>query len=1765
MIQTDLKLTVLVVILLLFNAINIQAQLNTSGYRVDQSNNDVEICQGSANGTYTVTAKTSSLNNFQITLTMPPGISYVAGSASITSGGATYTISEVNISDLRAPVLAISNNGLPANLWGVGDQVVFTIARVASCPAVAHALAGRAFKDSITINYENNSIAENGVDNDTTYGIYNADFVSLSILTINNVNTTLTTPESRNITIRQGGNSCIQQFQHFVVVGRDINNYQLRFGATNLTPTSTVANGSNTADTLFYTIDLNAAPFSGAVGNGNNCFENGEDLILTESFSANTCINLSMKHHARWSCNGNQICQEAVPQNGSISFVNGAPTLTISEVGGTTAPELCDTINHTLQITNTATATSPLGGAIAYDVAVVFGLGHNGSAIATPASNSLWGSNRQDTRYWNNFIIGSTPVNDSALAYANNAGNNSTYGTASFLIQNLLTTNPDGPGGLEDLDGDGFFDDLAPGETFSVSFDYWASPRTNCGDSHYYSYMGWEHKYFDVSFKDQCLLDRPAIRRDLGYRNIIRDYLINTLTSSPTDVFDGQNFTVGIRPHFYNNGYLCRGESMTTGSNVKWSISLELPAGIDTATSAISNLDTELAPYNPTITKVGNIVTYTLDRYIYDTLHFPLTFDCATFTGSAITSIPYTTNYFCGSPGDTCFYRQIHCGELSNILTHCNTNCNGPIIYSFDASRTTPGYTDNTQTALVTLNPTVHKTKFYYPFDTMLIEAKAYMSDTAVGNLLFNINLTIPNGGTDLLTFVGGELLINDVSSGSGYQSFVLDGMPANLTHLGGQNYTYTMDLSRYVDSVNSTYLYGGVDGSNAYSADTICLQAKFTFGSNFAHQTLFQIDPFRANFSTLATGNVTIACDSLGDKAQYEKVGFGWGPSRAYPFSNCSPGNVYLYFTHRASTGDDHPGEYRPPSHWDSTKMVIPNYAYTGNRFSFYNAAGFTVLPHTISGDTVTIYRPTTGYNDRDKISTYYPSFQAEIMGNCETPPVQTMRAWNYYKEFAYHPDSTIHQSRSSVATARLEFTPPSWSFQALTPVVDGVQDTVFWDIELCNTTSGADIDYNWLFIPPQANIDVESIFNITSGTEVAIPYVVSNDSIFIELGAMNSNACRRLRFYATYNSCSNQVLTVNHGWDCSAYPTNYSAITSACYRSLNLLLEPRASEVQVTILRQPTTPQLLCTDTTYVVEISSAQLADLRDPVLEIRGTTGVSFSSIRVEYPRNSGNIEVLTPTIATNLANVNLSGHSQIAAINDGIKGTANAQTNDERFVTVSLDLQFTCGFSSNSSMSFAVHGNQPCGNPATGSGVRTKTNQIEIDGAVAPYNAYTGTTVTPSPIRVQHCSGLTTIRVQTTIIGDTTTANDTTEVFLPLGTTYAPGSYTCASSSCPTGVSLDTTNGRPRLVFPYPSGITSGTTLDYSFAISGSAGFCSNNEELEVNSYVIAGNINCLGTPCGPVKIITGEANELAIIEKPDLVISNLNGRSFNSGTNQAYAVSQQITNNGLDAPSGILIDYYCIDGTGNPIGSPIGSHTVPVPIASGQTLQDTGTFVAGSPLPCGSNTNSLAAVISPSNSQCICLRTQTSFSSILLGINITSFEAKLIDERKGLLTWTTETPSEHTIFEIERAISYKNNSLTYEKIATVHGSPLKKYSHTEPYLTGGTHYFRIKTIDIDGSISYSQIKALTVKPNDYIISLYPNPSKGTVWVDFGGILIEDLNIKVFNSIGQKVHAQTAKHSTLVELNLEHLPSGNYVIKLNSTTTNKNLKFTITKP
>ena len=290
-----------------------------------------------------------------------------------------------------------------------------------------------------------------------------------------------------------------------------------------------------------------------------------------------------------------------------------------------TTPEICQTVNQCVTITNTATDPEDF----AMDVNAIHGEGHNTSPIATPSANTLQTS---IYRQWSNFTINGSPV---ALDMVPSGDANTPYIGLDFY-----TTDVDGSGGLEDLDMDGFYDDLAGGSSIEICFDLMMSPRDiDCGTGRAPG-LEWEHHYFDVNHKNQCGEDRTPLRRDLHYGSLLREYIVPTTFAGPSDVNDQDTFQVWVRPYFRNAGsaIFCEGASSTnsTNPNVEFTVALALPPGV-----SLDNTNTSLpAGYNPVITTnaAGDSVFYTINRTNLSTnrFDFNLKFDCALWDLSLI-------------------------------------------------------------------------------------------------------------------------------------------------------------------------------------------------------------------------------------------------------------------------------------------------------------------------------------------------------------------------------------------------------------------------------------------------------------------------------------------------------------------------------------------------------------------------------------------------------------------------------------------------------------------------------------------------------------------------------------------------------------------------------------------------------------------------------------------------------------------------------------------------------------------------------------------------------------------------------------------------------------------------------------------------------------------------------------------------------------------------------------------------------------------------
>lgn len=186
-------------------------------------------------------------------------------------------------------------------------------------------------------------------------------------------------------------------------------------------------------------------------------------------------------------------------------------------------------------------------------------------------------------------------------------------------------------------------------------------------------------------------------------------------------------------------------------------------------------------------------------------------------------------------------------------------------------------------------------------------------------------------------------------------------------------------------------------------------------------------------------------------------------------------------------------------------------------------------------------------------------------------------------------------------------------------------------------------------------------------------------------------------------------------------------------------------------------------------------------------------------------------------------------------------------------------------------------------------------------------------------------------------------------------------------------------------------------------------------------------------------------------------------------------------------------------------------------------------------------------------------------SMILLPVELMSFTAKLEGENTGILDWITSSETNNAGFEVEHALP-STRGVTFEKIGYVQGTGTTTqttyYTYQVPNLMAGTHYFRIKQINLDGTYKYSSIRALTVNKSEQTIVLYPNPTTDKVSILLPTLLEGEIDIEVFDNIGQRIHTKTVSQQQVIELEFAHLPTANYMVRVKTDTSTKVFKLIV---
>lgn len=170
------------------------------------------------------------------------------------------------------------------------------------------------------------------------------------------------------------------------------------------------------------------------------------------------------------------------------------------------------------------------------------------------------------------------------------------------------------------------------------------------------------------------------------------------------------------------------------------------------------------------------------------------------------------------------------------------------------------------------------------------------------------------------------------------------------------------------------------------------------------------------------------------------------------------------------------------------------------------------------------------------------------------------------------------------------------------------------------------------------------------------------------------------------------------------------------------------------------------------------------------------------------------------------------------------------------------------------------------------------------------------------------------------------------------------------------------------------------------------------------------------------------------------------------------------------------------------------------------------------------------------------------FSGVL-PVTLMSFEVKKEGHRTALLSWATTKETNFSRFEIQRS----HNLQSWRVLATqvskgLSDSGVNRYSFSDSLPLPNKNYYRLKMVDIDGSIAFSKIETAIFNAEAPASYLYPSPvSSGAFFI--GGLAEDTVSgIELFNASGVRV-VSADSYRTDTGVAVAHLPAGIYVVKI----------------
>lgn len=1609
----------------------------------------------------------SSCNNTVVTITLPSSVSYVPGSITqINTSIPGATITESNISNLSAPVFSI--NGI----INAGD-LTFTINRKAGCGSAASG------KDMISVTGSCGSITEG----DPNINSYNLLSPSLSIIPPTPVTSAFIGTTSTNTTsITNGGNGCLDTLRYYVVfkggsMKNTASNNMITANGASFAPFTT--NG----DTLFYKI------FGHTIFGGDSILCNGESVSVTETDKVIKC-NAAITYSAGWGNSWSELCQSNTT-SGTVTMASGVAGLSVS-VAEPIQTAACTP--GTVEITYTNSGSGANAGAL-YNIIVNLGYAYNTNP-PLQAFNS--------GQSMNNFVI---------KAGTNYPLSITTPGSVStphvFNLQQLIT-DPDGAGsGLDDLDGDGQYDDLAPGKTFTIIFNRIFLPdATTC-----------PRPTFDgqpstiLNYTNMCGDPVTTLIQTGGTRKLNCCWSTNTI--APPQAIGGTPFTVQFTmKSAYIPAYYRPTDSLE--------LFVTLPPGVSYAGNAkYHGSAAHYAVQTGQLLELHQKMSGNTNNYLFGNLNetydftFDLVYTCGTGGNVNIPiELKYAIDRSCGA------VERLICTS-TNINLICGTPCPAGIANSVPvATRKSFGWTDATMTAKV--NPAslpAISLKTVTVYDTLSITSGGKQI-SSFNNLYYSFQMARVSG-TDLLQFINGTFNYQPAGGGTIVSCPVTTAL---------RTVSSTASLTKWVWNLSS--LLGSSCGipSSLSSGDSVWID--FTYRVNNPNSgvllglSLLPPTNVLSYLYNLDASNNQIYCDRFVPDMYFIGLSstYGMYSDNAATLIGCTPGRLRSYsFRYHVNGMQPFENEFRPLTKMDSIVFILP----TGVSFSSSTAPVYRYVRYTnkyletsyqqvIANPVVNGQRISFINNGSWPLSDFSTSSSQSInsvmfyvVADCQVPETTgplSITANYYGKDYIYSDPSPVipFSQTTNINSAAVLGVDGSRkakiTVQNNTGSVQGVLPQHYWDIQISSTGTSA-APYLWMALNKSAtgSISIDSVVLKPSGTILtAIPYGSGNKWYKISVGGLASGAVQQARIYFKYTDCNTDSILMSSGWNCTGYPSldPGSYVCTAAQQFLKVI--PQNSQVQISVDRQPGNGGAIsmCSQDSVTVIVNSAQAANLVNPYIIVYPPTGINMPTVLpAEYPLGSGNWQnITTSAIGSGGVRINLYNHTGITG--NGLPGAIISTSASSRQIKLKIPFTSDCSFTSGTQLNFYVFGNAPCGAAADGSGADVKTNPVLIYGSPAVAGMGMSQNLSASFI---NCATVSTLSVINTPVFSPTQAGDTAVYTLPAGMMYA-GNFMAGSncSSCTITV-VNGSAGTTLVKLKLETGITSGTPMSAQFDVTAGGNSCGSAFITGYSKRDIA-PLSCGATNCSSSSVITGTVSPAAVtLQKPNLVINSLvrSGSSWiPGGTGQ---VNLTYSNNGTmnAAANTYQIEFFCGEAA-----TPFFTKTLSQAVAIGSSASETISFNIPAAPACNYGDYVVAKIqtlTAASVSQCLCNPASAVVSGgVALPVTLSSFTVTKADH-KAILDWKTEQENNSSYTDILR--SYDGSSFTeIGRVAAAGSSSISRnYSFTDDNPAPSVNHYKLRFTDIDGRYTYSAIRTISFS-SSADINVYPNPASDIIYI-----------------------------------------------------------------